>query len=87
MGRGRWKIAPTEAGGGFDTWRAGVSRRVDVEHHVPAAIVDGLRARGHEVAQTHWGSFGHAHLIEVTEHGSFAGVADPRALTGVAAGL
>lgn len=85
-GRGRWKIAATD-GGGFETWRAGHGREVRVEEHVPRAVVDGLVARGHTVRPAHWGEFGHAHLISVTEHGTLAGAADPRAMTGAAAGL
>ena len=50
---------------------------------------ESLAARGHATAllegEPH--RFGHAHLIEVTEHGTLAGAADPRAQIGVAAGL
>jgi gamma-glutamyltranspeptidase / glutathione hydrolase len=87
IGQGRWKIAPADDGGGFDTWRAGHGREVRVEDHLPADIREGLERRGHQVEITHSGEYGHAHLIEVTEHGSLAGAADPRALTGMAAGL
>lgn len=85
--QGRWRIAADDGGGGFDTWRAGHGREVRVEDHAAADMVDGLRERGHAVRTTHSGEFGHAHMIEVTAHGSFAGASDPRALTGAAAGL
>jgi gamma-glutamyltranspeptidase/glutathione hydrolase len=83
----RWKIAPDDDGGGFDTWRVGHGREVRVEEHFDSAIVEGLVARGHAVRTAHSSEFGHAHLIEVTPHGSLAGAADPRALTGAAGGL
>lgn len=83
----RWKIAPDDDGGGFDTWRAGHGREIRVEDHVDPAIVDGLVARGHSVRTAHSSEFGHAHLIEVTPHGSLAGAADPRALSGAAGGV
>jgi gamma-glutamyltranspeptidase / glutathione hydrolase len=87
IGQGRWKIAPDDDGGGFDTWRPGHGREVRIEDHVPAEIRDGLTSRGHHVKVTHSGEYGHAHMIEVTDHGSLAGAADPRALTGMAGGL
>ena len=84
--RGRWKIAAID-GGGFDTWRPTGRREIRVEDHTPTDVVDGLRSRGHAVRVEHSSEFGHAHLIEVTVHGSLAGAADPRALTGAAAGI
>lgn len=85
VGRGRWRIASDS---GFDTWRPEVGRRVELEEHVPSAIAEGLAARGHRIAEVDAGSaFGHAHAIEVTEHGTVAGAADPRALTGGAFGF
>ena len=66
---------------------AGVSRKVELEDHVPQAIVDALAARGHELGTAEHSQFGHAHLIEITEHGSLAGAADPRALAGAATGF
>ena len=46
-----------------------------------------LRERGHDVTEIDgiFGSFGHAHLIEVTADG-LAGAADPRALISAAIG-
>ena len=46
-----------------------------------------LAARGHELGTAEHSQFGHAHLIEITEHGSLAGAADPRALAGAATGF
>lgn len=87
VGAGRWKLSPAVEGSGFDTWQPGVGRRVDLEDHVEPAVRDGLVARGHTVGRAPHTSFGHAHVIEVTPHGSLAGAADPRALTGAASGL
>ncbi len=87
IGQGRWKIAPDDDGGGFDTWRPGHGREVRIEDHVPVGTRDGLMSLGHQVKVAHSGEFGHAHMIEVSVHGSLAGAADPRALTGMAAGL
>ena len=86
VGRGRWRIAPA-VDTGFSTWAPGVSRKVELEAHVPAPIADALAARGHELGTADHSAFGHAHLIEVTEHGSLAGAADPRALAGSASGF
>ena len=86
VGRGRWRIAPA-FDTGFSTWAPGVSRTVELEDHVPQAIVDALAARGHELGTAEHSQFGHAHLIEITEHGSLAGAADPRALAGAATGF
>lgn len=86
IGRARWKLAPTDDGGGFDTWRAGQGRELRVEPDLDAALREGLIARGQRVRTAKPHEFGHAHLIEVTEHGSLAGAADPRARTGAASG-
>ena len=86
VGRGRWRIAPA-VDTGFSTWAPGVSRKVELEDHIPQAIVDALAARGHELGTAEHSQFGHAHLIEITEHGSLAGAADPRALAGAATGF
>jgi gamma-glutamyltranspeptidase/glutathione hydrolase len=64
-----------------------VSRTVELEDGVPAAVADALAERGHELGTADHSQFGHAHLIEVTEHGSLAGAADPRALAGAATGI
>ncbi len=87
LGQGRWKIAPDDDGGGFETWRPDHGRETRVEDHMSAAISDALVDRGHRLKVANLSEFGHAHMIEVTEHGSYAGAADPRALTGMAAGL
>ncbi|MCP3910050.1 MAG: gamma-glutamyltranspeptidase, partial [Actinomycetia bacterium] len=86
VGQGRWRIAPVD-GGGFDTWRPGHGRCVELEEHVDPGIREALMARGHDVGEGEHGDFGHAHLIEVTDNGVLAGAADPRALTGMASGI
>lgn len=86
VGRPRWRIAPA-VDTGFSTWAPGVSRTVELEDGVPAAVADALAERGHELGTADHSQFGHAHLIEVTEHGSLAGAADPRALAGAATGI
>ena len=52
-----------------------------------ARVLYQLAARGHELGTAEHSQFGHAHLIEITEHGSLAGAADPRALAGAATGF
>ena len=86
VGAGRWRIAPVD-GGGFETWRPGCARRIELEDHVDTEVRSGLVDRGHDVDIGEHGGFGHAHTIEVTEHGTLAGAADPRALTGIASGI
>ncbi|MBT5140152.1 MAG: gamma-glutamyltranspeptidase [Acidimicrobiaceae bacterium] len=83
----RWTLGPDDHSAGFETWRPGVGRRVIVEDptigwHGP------LAERGHVtiVVDDSPSTFGHAHLIEVTEHGTLAGAADPRALVSAAFG-
>jgi gamma-glutamyltranspeptidase / glutathione hydrolase len=72
--------------GGFDTWEGDGPDRVTLEASAPQRWLDGLGRLGHEVER---GSpvlnVGHAHLIRVGD-GALAGAADPRALTGAAAG-
>ena len=84
----RWVLGPDDHDAGFATWRPGQGRRVLVED-AATGWHESLAARGHTTAlrddTPH--SFGHAHLIEVTDQGTFAGAADPRAAIGVAAGL
>jgi gamma-glutamyltranspeptidase / glutathione hydrolase len=70
--------------GDFSTWADGGPTTVVVEGGAPAAWLDGLAARGHEVqTEPAWASgHGHAHLIERRPDGMWAGAHDPRALTG-----
>jgi gamma-glutamyltranspeptidase/glutathione hydrolase len=70
----------------FDTWTDPDGVRVEVEADA-AAWQPTLEDRGHEVKLVDGvsGTFGHAHLIEVTDSG-LAGLADPRALISEAAG-
>jgi gamma-glutamyltranspeptidase / glutathione hydrolase len=85
---GRWALASTSEGGGFDTWRERGLVRVLLEGHAPAGWHDGLAARGHVVVNqppfSH--TFGHAHLIAV-EGDHLAGGSDPRPRFGAALGF
>jgi gamma-glutamyltranspeptidase/glutathione hydrolase len=81
----RWVYRSRE-GTGFDTWTS-QDAAVVLEEGCPAGWADGLRARGHTVVDSpDAGSFGHAHVIEVSGRGGLAGAADPRAEVGDAAG-
>ena len=84
----RWVLGPDDHDAGFAAWRPGQGRRVLVEDSA-TGWHESLAARGHKTALREEAphTFGHAHLIEVTEHGTLAGAADPRAQIGVAAGL
>ena len=84
----RWVLGPADHDAGFTTWRPGQGRRVLVED-ASTGWHQSLAARGHTTAlrQDEPHTYGHAHLIEVTDHGTLAGAADPRALIGAAAGL
>lgn len=86
---GRWRLGAAE-GTGFDTWADPANLQLCIEGHASWSNGDGvaqLERRGHRVAVDgpHDNSYGHAHLIDVAE-GMLAGAADPRALTGAAAG-
>ncbi len=84
VGAGRFVLGP----GGFEVWRDGGPAYLRIEQHAPAAWEEGLAARGHDVRRSGEevdGGFGHAQLIEATD-GVLAGLADPRALDGAAAG-
>lgn len=89
IGAGRWVLGPADGEGGFETWRPGAARRVIVEGQAPESWASGLQHLGHTVAveRDNPGTFGHAHVIEVTDSGGLAGCADPRAVIGIAAGL
>ena len=84
----RWVLGPDDSDAGFATWVPGQGRRVLIED-AGTGWHESLAARGHTTAlrEDTPHSFGHAHLIEVTDHGTLAGAADPRAAIGVAAGL
>ena len=86
IGAPRWSLIGSGASG-FDTWTDPDGATVAIETTAPAEWGPALRERGHEVTEIDgvFGSFGHAHLIEVTDDG-LAGAADPRALIGAAAG-
>ncbi len=84
----RWVLGPDDHDAGFATWRPGQGRRVLIED-AATGWHESLAARGHSTAvrdeSPH--TYGHAHLIEVTDGGTLAGAADPRAAIGTAAGL
>ena len=84
----RWVLGPDDHDAGFATWRPGQGRQVLVED-AATGWHESLAARGHTTAlrddAPH--TYGHAHLIEVTDQGTLAGAADPRAAIGAAAGL
>ncbi|WP_419839322.1 gamma-glutamyltransferase [Candidatus Poriferisodalis sp.] len=89
IGSGRWRWGAAE-GTGFDTWADPGNLQMYIEGHAPWSTSDSvadLTRRGHRVGidRPHDNSYGHAHLIEVHD-GVLAGAADPRALTGSAAG-
>ena len=89
IGSGRWRWGAA-AGTGFDTWADTENLELRIEGHAAWASAGGLAdlgQRGHRVGAdaAHDNAFGHAHLIEVRD-GVLAGAADPRALTGSAAG-
>jgi gamma-glutamyltranspeptidase/glutathione hydrolase len=76
-------VLRSEGGSGFDTWRT-TDQLVRIEAHAPEAWAAGLVERGHrvEVVPEDPAGFGHAHLIEKTADGTWAGADDPRAMTG-----
>ena len=68
-------------------WRVDAGLKVGIEHGVPADVLDGLRTRGHELAQAdRWSTdFGRAQLIYRMDHGYCA--ASERRTDGQAAGF
>lgn len=84
---GRWVLAPDDGADGFSTWLPGRGRKVLIEDPASGWASE-LAALGHAAEEAPPGAgFGHAHVIEVTAGGALAGAADPRSLTGAAAGL
>jgi gamma-glutamyltranspeptidase/glutathione hydrolase len=82
----RWMLA--RDGTGFDTWRGGGPDHVALEAGAPPAWEPGLVRRGHSVRNLPTGAnVGHAHVITVLPHGTYAGASDARALSGAATGL
>jgi gamma-glutamyltranspeptidase / glutathione hydrolase len=82
----RWVLEG--AGTGFDTWTSTAGPVVSVEEGASPAWIDGLRARGHTVVEgpAFLSRYGHANVITLGDDGMRAGVADPRARIGSAAG-
>ena len=85
---GRFVLAATAPGTGFDTWAGGGRVKVRVEANAPAGWIDGLRDRGHlvEEAQAFDSGFGHAQCV-VIDGDTLSGGADPRSRSGDAAGF
>lgn len=86
----RWILQSRQQPRGFDTWDEGGAVRVTLEPGCPDSWLPGLTARGHFAAVA-GANFGHAHAI-VRRQGregqdALEGAADPRALTGEAAGF
>ncbi len=79
----RWILSHT-ATTGFDTWSQDAPPLVRLERGSPPAWAAGLRERGYPVQQAALGDqrFGHAQAIRVSEDGTLAGAADPRARKG-----
>lgn len=79
----RWTLGD----GGFSTWAGDGPQVTMLESTAPASWDDGLVALGHRVARSAPGAnVGHAHVIVRGPDGMLSGAADPRALTGAAAG-
>ncbi len=86
MSAPRWTIG--RDGTGFDTWTGAGPDHVALEDGAPPAWEAGLTARGHAVRPLPRGAgVGHAHVIRVLPHGTYAGASDPRARSGAAVGL
>jgi gamma-glutamyltranspeptidase/glutathione hydrolase len=80
----RWRLG----GGGFGIWDDGGPDQIAVEKDASAAWDTGLAERGHEVVRSRFSpdhGFGHAQLITV-DGDMLDGAADPRTVTGAAAG-
>ena len=61
-------------------WRVLHGRDLEVEPHTPAELVDGLRARGHEVSVAQQcGGFGRGQIICRTAEGAYVAGSEPRA--------
>jgi len=82
----RWTLA--RDGTGFDTWSGDGPDHVALEQGAPSTWERGLLDRGHLVRNLPRGAnVGHAHVIAVTPHGTYAGASDARAGSGAAVGL
>ncbi|HET7523313.1 MAG TPA: gamma-glutamyltransferase, partial [Acidimicrobiales bacterium] len=81
----RWILQAHHQTHGFDTWDGRGAVQVKLEPGCPDTWLDGLIARGH-TASVAGANYGHAHAI-VDHGGVLEGAADPRALTGEAAGF
>ncbi len=83
----RWALRGPETG--FDTWTTSSTPTVVVEDGASTAWIEGLRSRGHDVAEARPfdGAAGHANAIVIEPNGTFCAAADPRALIGAAAAV
>jgi gamma-glutamyltranspeptidase/glutathione hydrolase len=80
----RWRLG----GGGFGIWDGDGPDQTNVEHDASAAWDAGLAERGHDVVRSRFDpdhGFGHTQLIAV-DGDMLDGAADPRTVTGAAAG-
>jgi gamma-glutamyltranspeptidase/glutathione hydrolase len=83
IGAPRWTLGD----GGFSTWSGTGPQVTTLESTAPDQWEIGLAERGHQVVRAAPGfNVGHAHAIVVRDDGMLSGAADPRALTGAAAG-
>jgi gamma-glutamyltranspeptidase/glutathione hydrolase len=79
----RWTLGD----GGFSSWAGAGPQVTTLEATAPASWEEGLAALGHRVERSGpAANVGHAHAIVRLPDGILAGAADPRALTGAAAG-
>lgn len=88
LSSGRFALASSQSGSGFDTWAADGRVIVQLEPHA-ADWEPGLTDRGHRVDlidAVDLSQFGHAHMIDITANGARAGAADPRAWASAALG-
>jgi len=81
----RWILQARHQPRGFDTWDERGAVHVTLEPGCPSSWPAGLIERGHS-ASVAGANFGHAHAI-VRHDDVLEGAADPRALTGEAAGF
>jgi gamma-glutamyltranspeptidase/glutathione hydrolase len=80
----RWRLG----GGGFGIWDGDGPAYLAVENDAPATWDEGLTERGHDVQRSRFQpdhGFGHAQIITV-DGDMLDGAADPRTVTGAAAG-
>ncbi len=84
----RWVISSTDDDTGFGTWKHSTARQVVIED-ASTGWADGLVGRGHQVVVVNDSpsSFGHAHVIKITDDGQLEAAVDPRCLIGTVESL